>query len=495
MPGGRAKSIRTTRKSAVRSGVLTGLGVVLSSAAAAGAAVLLAHEFGRTAATDGFLAAYGLYIVLALGAQAFRLVVAPDLTRAADEDRLGAELRAYALSFALLAVPTIVLVIAFRGPIADAMTGTAPAAHEAEKALPFFVVAAFGQLLAALLASALAARGSYGAAALGFGGGSVAALVVFAAFANSNGLVALAWGSLVNAVFTLAVTGGRLLTVGGLGRGRVALVPRRRIWWLVRGTALPIALQGIYVIALRFAAGLGVGTQTTLSYGYVIAATLVAATASALALVSSVPLTRREPDAGAVAEHVVHTAWLSLTVILAAAAVFTLIGGEIVGALLGSAYSGDVGSELGRLVVWLTPWMVAGVAFAVAYPLLFVVGRGRGLVLLAVGALIVEAPLAWGFREAWGLNGIAVSLGVTTALVLVGVLAELSLRMLEVTLGGVVRAALWLGGLAVLTFGAAWLVLGDAAAAAVGLVVYSAVLAAVRPPGLRHAWAYVRVLH
>ena len=146
----------------------------MSSAAAAGAAMLLAHKFGRTAATDGFLAAYGLYIVLALGAQAFRLVVAPDLTRAADEDRLGAELRAYSLSFAILALPTIVLVIAFRAPIADAMTGTAPAAHEAERALPFFVVAAFGQLLAALLASALAARGSYGAAALGFGGGAVA---------------------------------------------------------------------------------------------------------------------------------------------------------------------------------------------------------------------------------------------------------------------------------------------------------------------------------
>src|ERR1700690_4213396 len=105
MPGGRAKSIRTTRKSAVRSGVLTGLGVVLSSAAAAGAAVLLAHKFGRTAATDGFLTAYGLYLVLAIGAQAFRLVVAPDLTRAADEARLGAELRAYALSFALIALP------------------------------------------------------------------------------------------------------------------------------------------------------------------------------------------------------------------------------------------------------------------------------------------------------------------------------------------------------------------------------------------------------
>ena len=495
MPGGRAKDIRSTRKSAVRSGLLTGLGVVLQSAAAAGAAVLLAHEFGRTAATDGFLTAYGVYLVLVLAAQAFRLVVAPDLTRAADEGRLGAELRAYAVAFALVAVPAVALAIAFRAPIAEAITATAPAAHEAERALPFFAVAAFGQLLAALLASALAARGSYGAAALGFGGGALVALIVFAALAGSHGLVALAWGSVASIVFTLTVTGWRLVTVGGLGHGSAALEPGRRLWWLVRGTALPIALQGIYVIALRLAAGLGVGAQTTLSYGYVIAATLVAATASALALVSSVPLTRREPDAGAVAEHVVHTAWLSLTAILAAAAVFALVGGEIVGALLGSAYSGDVGRELGRLVVWLTPWMVVTVAFTVAYPMLFVVGRGRGLVALAVAALVVQVPLAWGLREAWGLNGIALSLGVTTGLVLVGVLAELSVRMLELTLGGVLRAALMLGALAALTFGVAALVLGNAAAALAGLAAYAAVLAVVRPPGLRHAWAYVRVLH
>ncbi len=482
-------------RSAVRSGVLTGLGLVLSAAAAAGAAVLVAHKFGRSAATDGFFTAYGLYLVLALGAQAFRLVVAPDLTRAADEDRLGAELRAYALSFALVALPAIVLVIVFRGSIAGAITGTAPAAHEAEKALPFFIVAAFGQLLGALLASALAARGSYGAAAFGFGIGPMLALIIFAALADTAGLVALAWGVTVAAVFVVAVTGIRLLTLGGLGRGRAALAPGRRLWWLVRGTALPVALQGIYVVALRFAASLGIGSQTTLSYGYVIAATLVAATASALALVSSVPLTRREPDPGAVAEHVVHTTWLSLTAILAAAGVFALVGGGIVGGLLGSAYTGDVGRELGRLVVWLTPWMIVTVAFTVAYPMLFVVGRGRGLVLLAIGALVVQVPLAWGLREAWGLNGIALALGLTTALVLVGVLAELSVRMLELTLVGVVRAALLLVALAVVAFGGAGLLLGNVPAAVVGLLAYTATLAVARPPGLRHAWAYMRTLH
>ena len=46
-------------------------------------AAILAQKFGHTAATDGFFAAYSVYLVLVLAAQSFRLVVLPDLTRAA----------------------------------------------------------------------------------------------------------------------------------------------------------------------------------------------------------------------------------------------------------------------------------------------------------------------------------------------------------------------------------------------------------------------------
>ena len=49
-------------------------------------------------------AAYGVYLVLVLGAQAFRMVVVPDLTRAEAEGRLGSEFRAYALAFLAVAV-------------------------------------------------------------------------------------------------------------------------------------------------------------------------------------------------------------------------------------------------------------------------------------------------------------------------------------------------------------------------------------------------------
>src|ERR671931_1229096 len=92
-------------RSAVRSGAFTGLSYVTLSLAAALAGAFLAHKFGRNLQTDGFLAAYGVYLVLVLGAQAFRMVVVPDLTRAEAEGRLAEEYRAYAVAFLIVAAP------------------------------------------------------------------------------------------------------------------------------------------------------------------------------------------------------------------------------------------------------------------------------------------------------------------------------------------------------------------------------------------------------
>src|SRR6202162_5480625 len=127
--------------SALRSGALTGLAQIAIAFTAAGAGALLAHKFGRTAETDGFLAAYGVYLVLVLAAQTFRMVVVPDLTRAAAEGRLGGESRAYALAFLALAVPVFVLVAVFSGPLGDLITGSLPprSAHIAASALVVLV--------------------------------------------------------------------------------------------------------------------------------------------------------------------------------------------------------------------------------------------------------------------------------------------------------------------------------------------------------------------
>ena len=101
---------------------------------------------------------------------------------------------------------------------------------------------------------------------------------------------------------------------------------------------------------------------------------------------------------------------------------FALAGEPVARWVLGSQYGGGTGAELGRLVVYLAPWMVVSVAVSVAFPLLFVRGRARWLPLLAVGALAVHVLVEWGGRAAFGLAGIAAGMAVTTGVVLAALL-------------------------------------------------------------------------
>ena len=250
------------------------------------------------------------------------------------------------------------------------------------------------------------------------------------------------------------------------------------------------------MIALRAAAALGVGRVSSFSYAYILAAMFVTATAFSLGIVSSAPLTRRGLTRGGVAEHLLHGAWVSLAAIGAAAGVFALVGGRLAGLVLGSAYAGGVGHELGRLVVYLAPWMVVSAAFSILFPLLHVLGRRRVLVPVAVLGLAVDVPVTIGLRDAADLAGLALALFVSTALVLATLLAAVSTETLLVVGAGLLRLAAIVGIAAAACFGLPALALPASAAAAVGLVLYGVVLAtALRPLGLRKAWAYVRALH
>jgi peptidoglycan biosynthesis protein MviN/MurJ (putative lipid II flippase) len=477
----------------LRSGVITGTAAIVLAGSGAAAGAVLAQKFGRTARTDGLLAAYGVYLVLTLAAQAFRMVVVPDLTRAAGEGRLAAETRAYGLAFVALGIPAAVLVGVFHRALGDALTAQPQASEIAGRALVWLVPAAFAQLLAAVCASALAARGSYATAATGFAAGGVAGLLLFVVLANGHGVISLAWALALNGSVALAVPLAALIARGELRGGSGApLAVGRRLWRLVQGAALPVALQGCYVIGLRLAGALGVGSPTTLSYAYVLAAMMVTSTAFALGLVTSAALTRRglTPEGGA--EHIVHAAWVSLAIVAGAAGVAALAGDRVAGLVLGDAFKGG---HLGRLVVELAPFMAAWAVFSVVYPLVFVGGKTRTLVPIAVGLVALDVPIAVALRNWLGLAGIALSLAIVTGVAAFGLLAELSPRLLLLSLAGLGRMAALVGGAALLAFGLPDLVLDPVVAACTGLVLYVALLlVALRPLGLSAALAYVRTL-
>jgi hypothetical protein len=300
----------------------------------------------------------------------------------------------------------------------------------------------------------------------------------------------------VNAIVAFLVPCAALLrkhALGGAWPERLDVLPR--LWHLAQGAAVPIALQGCYLVALRLAAKLGVGSVTSFTYAYLAASTLVGATGFALGVISSAPLTRRGVDAGAAGRHVVHAAWVSLSLVGAAAGVFALVGGQIVHFVLGNAYRGQVGQDLGHLVVYLSLWMVAWIGFVATFPLVFVADRRRWLVPLAVGGFLSMIPIGLGLRALWGLPGVAIALGSATLLIALGLMAAVSPRALSIAALGLARLSLALGAATALAFGALSLALPDVAAAVLGVAVYGLIVFAMRSYGLAEAWAYVRGLH
>ena len=460
--------------------------------------LVIARSFGRGAETDGFFAAYGVFIVLVLAAQAFRVVALPALARAHGEQRLASETATWALVLAVLAVPAIAVALLASEQVAGLLTGSLPPAAQetAADALAWMVPAALAQLYAALVASVLAALDDYGTAAAGFAAGSVAGLLtILALVASGAGIVAVAWGMAVNGAIALLVPVGRLL-LRGPPRG---LAPRRgdvpaRLGEFARGVTLPLALQGLYLVCLRLAAEHGVGAVTSFTYAYLIGSAFVAVTASSLALVSSVPLARLGLERGRAVRHVVSTSWLALAVVAGSAGVFALAGESMIRFALGGDYGGDVGAELGRLVVYLTPWMVASIGASATFPLLFVAGRSRLLPLLSAAALAFHVPAAVLGREAFGLPGVALALAASTAVLLAGLLVLLSSEALLGVARGLGAASVWTAGLAAACYLGLSLVLPPLAAAAAGTLAYTSLLLALRPRGLREAWSYVRAL-
>lgn len=480
---------RSRGRGAVRSGLLTGISTAAVSGSAAVLGIILSRKFGHGVKTDGFFAAYGVYLALVLVASSLRVIVLPRFVAARAAGRLGPEVGTWAVGLTPPLAVVVVAAIAWPHGIAAALTSSSSARDQAAVLLPWIIPSAVAQIYGGLVASGLAALDDYGSAALGFAAGSVAGVVLTLALV-SHGVVAFGWGLALNGVLSLAVPLAPLLARGGIGRPDASV--GSRLLELGEGVALPVALQGLYVIAYRFSSGLGTGRATTLSYAYLIAAFLVAVTAASAALVATVPFAREGTSPERAARHVVAISWLSLALVAAAAGTFALAGEAVVRRVLGSSYEGGTGAELGRLVVYLVPWMVASVAVTVAYPLVFVRGRAHWLPLLAAVALAVQVLLEWGLRAAFGLAGVAVGLGLTTGLVLLVLL--LWLGAVTATVRGIALAALTCGALAVIAYGVPRLVVGPVAAAAVGLVAYGAVLVVWRPAALRQALGYMRDL-
>src|SRR5258708_10360115 len=105
---------RAAGQGAVRSGLLTGISTAAVSGSAAVLGLILARKFGHGVKTDGFFAAYGVYLGLVLVAGSLRVIVLPRFVAARAAERLPAEVGTWV---AALAVPLVlVMVLAVHSP-------------------------------------------------------------------------------------------------------------------------------------------------------------------------------------------------------------------------------------------------------------------------------------------------------------------------------------------------------------------------------------------
>src|SRR5947207_12101746 len=100
------------RRSAVGSGLVTGLSIAAVSVSAALAGAILARKFGHGVKTDGFFAAYSVYLALVLVANALRVVLLPRFARAEAEGRLAREVSSWAAALAVPLVPLVAVSVA-----------------------------------------------------------------------------------------------------------------------------------------------------------------------------------------------------------------------------------------------------------------------------------------------------------------------------------------------------------------------------------------------
>jgi hypothetical protein len=495
------KRTDSTGLGSLATGAVTALALAVQTGLAAVVGVIIARDLGRTAETDGFFAAYGVFVVILLMGNAIRVTMLPSFARARTEGRLAAAVVSTGLLVGSIAAVLVVIAIAAAEPIADLLTGQgeALARSTAADALPWMVAAGGLQVLAGLAASALAALDDYVTAAIGFVSGSVAGLALILVLIDRHGVQAVAWGIALNGCIALLVPSlvlvvrGRAagLSVGKLGAGRTGPASST-LRLLLNGVALPLALQAIYLICLPPASREGEGAVTSLGYAYLFSSAVVAVTASSIGLVTAVPMTRAGLGEGRAARHIVASAWLGVVAIGLTAGVLALGGGTLIGGLLGPSYASATGAEIGRLVVLLSPWAVATVGISVTYPLLFVHGRGWWLPILAVAVIALQVPLARLGQMTLGLDGIALSLAITTGLILVVMLAALGSA--KRVLAGLAVASSIVGAVALVAFLPPWALLDPVPGAVVGGMLFVGILAGFRPPPLLAAWRYLRAL-
>jgi hypothetical protein len=374
-------------------------------------ALLYLNSFGIGGRTDGFFVAFALYSSFGVFSQSIRVTSAPLLV--GDRPRLTP--RELAAALVLISIPIGVATIPLAGPLAGLL---APGLGEAgrgitESALPILGLAMILQLWAAGGATVLAVRDRFDRIAFAYIAGALCGLVVYLAVADAAGELSLGWSMLAMAVVTCTVMldGVRGIDLGLASVRRAGGWARRlgRCAWLVLGsTAIYLAFNGLYVITLAFASNYDAGDTTVLSYAYLFASYLVAATGFALGM-SRIADMRR----GALAdwrEVIADTvpAGFRYSMLLVAPALAALVAGgaSLIGEILPSSFDASQVATLRAFAALLGAWTIAALLVNLLLPALFALGRSKLVNALAPVIVVLHIVVTAVGGMLFGVEGV-----------------------------------------------------------------------------------------
>lgn len=397
------------REKHAHAGVAMAIATLAMGATSGIQALLYLSSFGVGARTDGFFVAFALYTSFGVFSQSIRVTSAPLLV--GDRPRLSPG--EFAIALAAIAIPVAIATIPLAGPLAALLApGVGDTGREvAESALPILGLAMILQLWAAGGATLLAVRDRFDRIAFAYIAGAVSGLVVYLAVAGTAGELSLGWSMLAMAVVTsVAMLDG--IRVSGIAmtvaRQKALRRLSRCVLLILGSTAIYLAFNGLYVITLAFASNYGAGGATVLSYAYLFASYLVAATGFALGMSRIADMRRGAlADWRAVIADTVPAGFRYAMLIVAPALAMLIAGGAtLVGEVLPSSFDAAQVQQLKVFGALLCAWTVAALLVNLLLPALFALGRAKIVNLLAPVVVVLHIAVTALGGELFGVNGV-----------------------------------------------------------------------------------------
>jgi peptidoglycan biosynthesis protein MviN/MurJ (putative lipid II flippase) len=452
------------RSKHARAGKAMALATLAMAAASGLQALLYLRSFGVNARTDGFFAAFALYAVFGVFCQSIRVTSAPLLVGS----RPSIAPRQFAAALALIALPVILLTGPLAGPVAGVL---APGLrevgrHVTESALPILGVAMVLQLWAAGAATVLAVRDRFAAIASAYGLGAFAGIVVYLALQGTAGELTLGWSMLAMAIatFTVLAAGLRRAPATAQITDASALRPRNVVACaasILGRTGIYLAFNALYLVTLAFAGHYRAGDATVVSYSYLFASYLVAATGFALGMARVADMTRgAQTEQQDVLGNTVPSGF-RYAMLLSAPTLAGLVafGAPLIGAVLPASLNASQVTSLQRFGLLCVPWVIAAQLVNLMLPVMFARGRTRLVNFCAPALVAAHLALTALGAALFGLNGVVGAMFIAPlgfALFMFGAEARGRLRELADELGRdgglfLALAAASFGGAALIT--------------------------------------------